>query len=189
LQKKSGACRSSASPNDQRALQPSWHFDQEVTMRFLCLVYHEEEKLAALSQPEMDSLVGACIGWVEDLEKGGHHILSAGLQSVRSASTVRVRNGTLLTTDGPFAETKEFLGGFTLISARDFDEALRLAAKFPAAGIGSMEVRPLIEPGKAVADPLDQKIVSAILQNASGVDVFAASKSLSLLQPASKEEP
>ena len=113
-------------------------------MRFLCLVYHEEEKLAALSQREMDSLVGACIGWVEELEKGGHHIMSAGLQSVRSAATVRVRDGKLSTTDGPFAETKEFLGGFTLINAKDFDEALQLAAKFPAARIGSMEVRPLI---------------------------------------------
>ena len=135
-------------------------------MRFLCLVYHEEEKLAALSQREMDSLVGACIGWVEELEKGGHHILSAGLQSVRSAATVRVRNGKLSTTDGPFAETKEFLGGFTLINAKDFDEALQLAAKFPAATIGSMEVRPLLEPGEAMADPLDQKILAAMLQNA-----------------------
>jgi hypothetical protein len=88
-------------------------------MRFLCLVYQDEEKLAALSQPEMESLVGACVGWVEKLEKGGHHVLSAGLQSVRSGATVRTRNGTLLTTDGPFAETKEFLGGFTLINAKE----------------------------------------------------------------------
>jgi hypothetical protein len=157
-------------------------------MRFLCLVYHEEEKLAALSQRQMDSLVGACIGWVEELEKGGHHILSAGLQSVRSAATVRVRNGKLSTTDGPFAETKEFLGGFTLINANDFNEALQLAAKFPAAGIGSMEVRPLIEPGEAAADPLDQKILAAILQNASRVNPFAASKMISLPQPDSTEE-
>jgi hypothetical protein len=157
-------------------------------MRFLCLVYQEEEKLAALSQRQMDSLVGACIRWVEELEKGGHHILSAGLQSVRSAATVRVRNGKLATTDGPFAETKEFLGGFTLISAKEFDEALQLASKFPAARIGSMEVRPLIEPGEATADPLDQKLLAAILQHASGVNPFAASKMASLPQPASTEE-
>ena len=62
-------------------------------MKFLCLVYQEEQKLAALPQREMDSLVGACMGWVEDLERGGHHILSAGLQSPRSAATVRVRDG------------------------------------------------------------------------------------------------
>lgn len=143
-------------------------------MRFLCLVYHEEEKLAALSQPEMDSLVGACIDWVEALTKGGHHISSAGLQSIRSAATVRLRDGKVSTTDGPFAETKEFLGGFTLIRARNFDEALQLAAKFPAASIGSMEVRPLLEPGEAAADPLDQKILSAMLQDSSEVNPFSA---------------
>jgi hypothetical protein len=156
-------------------------------MRFLCLVYHEEEKLAALSQRQMDSLVGECIGWVEDLEKGGHHIFSAGLQSARSAVTVQVRNGTLSTTDGPFAETKEVLGGFTLINARDFDQALQLAAKFPSARIGSMEVRPLIEPGEPVADPLDQKIMAAILQNDSEANPFAAAKMISLSQRASTE--
>jgi hypothetical protein len=157
-------------------------------MRFLCLCYHEEEKLAALTQREMDSLVGACIGWAEGLEKGGHHILTAGLQSVRSAATVRVRNGKLSTTDGPFAETKEVLGGFTLIDAKDFDEALQIAAKFPTARIGSMEVRPVLEPGEAVAGPLDQKIQAAILQNASGFNPFAASKMASLAQSDMTEE-
>jgi hypothetical protein len=157
-------------------------------MRFLCLVYQEEEKLAALSQREMDSLVEACIGWVEELEHGGHHILSAGLQSVRSAATVRIRDGKLSITDGPFAETKEFLGGFTLINAKDFDEALQLAAKFPSAQIGSMEVRPLIEPAVAVADPLDQKIQQAILHSASAVNPFEASKMLSVPQPVRTDE-
>jgi hypothetical protein len=152
-------------------------------MRFLCLVYQEEAKLNALSQSQMDSLVGACIGWVEELENGGHHIMSAGLQSARSAATVRIRNGKLLTTDGPFAETKEFLGGFTLINAKDLDEALQLAAKFPSASIGSMEVRPILEPGEGAADPLDQKILAAILKNASGFNPFAASKMVSLPQP------
>ena len=116
-------------------------------MRFLCLVYQDEKKLAALSQNEMDSLVGACIDWAEGLEKSGHHIMSAGLQTFRSAATVRVRNETLSVTDGPFAETKEFLGGFTLINAKDLDEALQIAAKFPAARFGGMEVRPVLEPG------------------------------------------
>jgi hypothetical protein len=160
----------------------------EVAMRFLCLVYHEEEKLAALSQRQMDTLVGACIGWAEELEKSGHHILSAGLQSVRSAATVRVRNDKLSTTDGPFAETKEVLGGFTLIDAKDFDEALQIAAKFPAAQIGSMEVRPVLEPGEKVADPLDQRIQASILQNASGFNPFAASKMASLPRPDTTEE-
>ncbi len=157
-------------------------------MKFLCLVYHEEAKLAALSQSEMDSLVGACIRWVEDLEKAGHHVMSAGLQSFRSAATVRIREGKLLVSDGPFAETKEFLGGFTLINAKDFDEAIQLAAKFPSASIGSMEVRPLVEPGEPVADPLDQKVVAAILQNSSGVNPSAAAKMTSFPQFESTRE-
>jgi len=115
-------------------------------MKYVCLVYHEEEKLAALSQPQMDGLVGACIGWVEELEASGHHIFSAGLQSIRTAATVRHRNGKLSMTDGPFAETKEFLGGFTLIDAKDLNEAIQIASKFPAARIGSMEVRPVLDP-------------------------------------------
>jgi hypothetical protein len=156
-------------------------------MKFLCLVYHEKEKLAALTQPELTALVGECIGWVEELEKGGHHVVSAGLQSVRSAATVRVRDGKLSTTDGPFAETKEFLGGFTMIQARDFDEALRLASKFPAARVGSMEVRPLLEQGVPAADPLDRRILAAIGQNTSGVDPVGASKMVSLRQPESAE--
>ena len=142
-------------------------------MRFLCLVYQEEEKLAALSQDQMDSLVGACIAWAEELEKNGKHILSAGLKSVRSGATVRLKNGSPSMTDGPFAETKEYLGGFTLIDARDLDEALEIAAKFPALIVGSMEVRPVLEPGEPAADPLDQRIRSAILNSATGFNPFA----------------
>ena len=132
--------------------------------------------------------MGRALAGLEELEKGGHHILSAGLQSVRSAATVRVRDGKLMTTDGPFAETKEFLGGFTLINAKDFDEALQLAAKFPAAGIGSMEVRPVMEPGERAADPLDQRILAGIVQDASGFNPFAPSKMGSLPQPDSTEK-
>jgi hypothetical protein len=160
----------------------------ELAMRFLCLVYQEEEKLAALSQPEMEAVVGACIDWAEELERSGHHIMSAGLQSVRSAATVRIRTGKLITTDGPFAETKEFLGGFTLINARDIDEALQIAAKFPAAHLGSMEVRPVLEPGESVDDPLDQKILSAINRRAEGFNPFAPAKLLSFPQADSRDE-
>jgi hypothetical protein len=158
-------------------------------MKFLCLVYHEEQKLAALPQREMDALVGACMGWVEDLENGGHHILSAGLQAARSAATVRVRDGKLAITDGPFAETKEVLGGFTLIEARDFDEALRLAATFPAARTGSMEVRPLLVRGEDAADPLDQKILAGIGRGAPGVGPAAAAKIAWFPEGRATEEP
>jgi hypothetical protein len=115
--------------------------------------------------------------------------MSAGLQSVRSAATVRVRDGKLSTTDGPFTETKEFLGGFTLITAKDLDEALQIAEKFPAATMGSMEVRPVLEPGYAVPDPLDQKILAAIAQHATGFNPFGPANMISLPQRESIKKP
>jgi len=149
-------------------------------MKFLCLVYHEEATLAALSQTQLDGLVHACTKWVEDLERGGHHVFSAGLQSTRTAKTVRHRNGKLAVTDGPFAETKEFLGGFTVIEAKDLDEALALAAKFPSARLGSMEVRPVMEPAGELTDALDRKIAAAILRTAPQVEAAAAAKIVSM---------
>src|SRR5947209_3405679 len=131
-------------------------------MKYICLVYHEEGKLDALAQNELDALVGDCIAWTEELERQGHHIFSAGLQSVRQAATVRNRNGRLSMTDGPFAETKEQLGGFTLLDARDLNEAIRLAAMLPAARLGSVEVRPILEPDGGLTGALDQKVGAAI---------------------------
>ncbi len=151
-------------------------------MKYLCLVYHEEEKLDALSQPQMNALVGACIDWVEDLETTGHHVISAGLQSVRTATTVRHRNGKLSLTDGPFAETKEVLGGFTLINARDLNEAIQIASKFPAARVGSMEVRPVLELDGELTGALDQKIGAAIRRNAAGIKITGAARMPSIPQ-------
>src|ERR1700687_957373 len=124
---------------------PTFQIDLEATMKYICLVYHEEKKLDALTQDELDALVGECGVWVEELDKGGHHVFSAGLQSIRTATTVRNRNGKLTMTDGPFAETKEFLGGFTILNARDLNEAIQLASKLPAARLGSIDVRPGLE--------------------------------------------
>jgi hypothetical protein len=131
-------------------------------MKYICLVYHEEKKLAALTQDELDGLVAECGVWCAQL--GSHHVFSAGLQSVRTATTLRQRNGNLLTTDGPFAETKEFLGGFTIIEAADLKEAIQLAAQLPAVRIGTVEVRPVLEPDAKLTDPLDRKIGAAILR-------------------------
>jgi hypothetical protein len=152
-------------------------------MKYLCLVYHEEQKLNALSQAQMDGLVHACMGWVEDLEKSGHHIFSAGLQSVQAATTVRHRDGALLVSDGPFAETKEVLGGFTLIEARDLNEAIQIAAKFPSARVGSMEIRPVLEADGCLSCPLDQKIAAAFRRSAPGIEPKAAAKMASMPQP------
>lgn len=112
-------------------------------MKYLCLAYEEEHKLDALSREEWDSLRKETLDYVDDLARGGRLILTHALQSVRNATTVRVRHGRLSTTDGPFAETKESLGGFFLIEARDFNEAIQVASKWPSARLGSIEVRPI----------------------------------------------
>jgi hypothetical protein len=131
-------------------------------MRYACLVYHDERKLNALTDAELDALAVDCAAWVEEIARGGHYVSSAGLQSVRTATTVRNRNGKLSATDGPFAETKEFLGGFALIDARDLNEAIQLAAKHPAARVASIEVRPIFDPNAILVDPLDRKLAAAI---------------------------
>jgi hypothetical protein len=119
--------------------------EEEGTMRYLCLVYIEEKKLDGLSKPEYDALVGEALAYDEELRKSGHYIASDALQPVQTATTIRVRNGKVFTTDGPFAETKEQLGGFILIDARDLNDAIRVASKIPPARLGCIEVRPILE--------------------------------------------
>ncbi len=114
-------------------------------MNYLCLFYIEEKTIAALPKTEFDALVGEHIAYDEELRKSGQFIVSAPLESAQVAVTIRVRNGTLSTTDGPFAETKEQLGGFSIIEARDLNVAIRIASKFPPARLGSVEVRPIAE--------------------------------------------
>ena len=114
-------------------------------MKYLCLAYEEEQKLNALSEREWHALRDETLAYVEELRKRGQYVTSAALQSVHTATTVRVRNGRLSATDGPFAETKETLGGIVLIEARDLNDALQVAANWPSARIGSIEVRPIEE--------------------------------------------
>lgn len=114
-------------------------------MKYLCLAYEEEEKLNALSRSEWDALRGETLTYVEALRKSGHLIVTQALQSARTGATVRVRSGKLSITDGPFAETKEQLGGFFLIDARDLNEAIQVASRWPSARLGSIEVRPIEE--------------------------------------------
>lgn len=114
-------------------------------MRYLCLVHIDETKFAVMSQSEIDSMVNAALDSDDRLRASGHYVTSAALEDVRTATTVRVRNDRLSTTDGPFAETKEQLGGFVLVEAVDIGEAVQLAATIPMARIGSIEVRPVLE--------------------------------------------
>ena len=107
-------------------------------MKYLCLVYLDEKNLDAVPDSE-------CKTCGEGLRNSGHHIAAEALQSVHTATTVRVRNGKVSVTDGPFAETKEQLAGFYLIDAKDLNEAIQLASKIPPARVGSIEVRPTRE--------------------------------------------
>jgi hypothetical protein len=113
-------------------------------MKYLCLIYDEEKKLGAMSQGESDAFMGEYFAFTEGIRKSGHYVAGEALQPVQTATTVRIRNGKVSTTDGPFAETKEQLGGFYLIEARDLNDALQVASKIPSARLGSIEVRPVM---------------------------------------------
>ena len=114
-------------------------------MKYLCAVYFEQKTMDALSDTEDAACTRESLGYDEELRRSGHYIVSNALEPVSSATTVRVRAGKVSMTDGPFAETKEHLGGFILIEARDLNEAVRIAAGIPMAKLGSIEVRPVRE--------------------------------------------
>jgi hypothetical protein len=137
-------------------------------MKYVCLVYHTEEEIMSLSPAEHEEIIAECISWIEELNAAGAHVFSSGLQSTRTAITLREVDGKMTVTDGPFAETKEFLGGFTILEARDLNEAIRLASRLAAVRIGKVEIRPAMEPGLDLTDPMDRKL-SAALSNAMGV--------------------
>jgi hypothetical protein len=118
---------------------------EEGAMRYLCLIYGEEKRLDAMSRGESDAFTGEYVAFTEEIRKSGHFLGGEALQPVQTATTVRVRNGKVSTTDGPFAETKEQLGGFYLISARDLNDAIRVASRIPSARVGCVEVRPIRE--------------------------------------------
>lgn len=117
-------------------------------MRYLCLAYYDEKKFDALSQTELDAIVSQCPPYDEALRASGHLIASGSLQSTRTSTTVRPMSGRVAIVDGPFAETKEQVGGFFIIEARDLEEAIRVASQHPAAHLGEqvglgVEVRPI----------------------------------------------
>jgi hypothetical protein len=114
-------------------------------MKFLGMAYEEERTLDELSEREWLELRKETLDYVEALRRSGRLIDTQALQSTTTAATVRVRDGKLTVTDGPFAETKEILGGFFIVEARDISEAIEIAAKWPSARFGSVEVRPLEE--------------------------------------------
>jgi hypothetical protein len=113
-------------------------------MQYLLLIYEEEKAWNALSEAERGKIYGEYMSFTGEIKSSGHWKGGAPLQPIHTATTVRVRDGKVSTTDGPFAETREQLGGFYLVEAKDLDEATRLAARIPGAKLGSIEVRPVL---------------------------------------------
>ena len=114
-------------------------------MRFICLGYIEEGKFENMSENERKAMMEECFAYDDWLRKNGHFAGGDGLQGPRTAKTLRYQNGKVIATDGPFAETREQLGGYFLVDARDLDEALAIAERIPMAAKGTIEVRPVIE--------------------------------------------
>src|SRR5947209_4206041 len=107
-------------------------------LKYLCLVYGEEKEIGAMADD-------GCMAYDHSLRTAGRCLASEALQPVHTAKTVRVRHGKVSITDGPFAETKECLGGFYLIDAADLNDAIEIASQIPPARVGSIEVRPVTE--------------------------------------------
>jgi hypothetical protein len=114
-------------------------------MRYLCLIYENETAWEALPPAESEAIMNEYFQFTDDIRKNGKYVAGEALQPTASATTVRVRNGKVSTTDGPFAETKEQLGGFYLIEATDLNDAIQVASRIPSARLGSIEIRPVID--------------------------------------------
>ena len=113
-------------------------------MKYLLLIYGNEGDFANVSEADQGRIFQEYMDYTKGIRRNGNYIGGEALQPVATATTVRQRNGKTLTTDGPFAETKEQLGGFYLVEAKDLDEAIKLGSGIPAVRTGSIEVRPIM---------------------------------------------
>jgi hypothetical protein len=114
-------------------------------MKYLCLIYDDEKQYETMTKEQGDAFMGEYFAYTEGIKSSGHYIAGEALQPVSTATTIRLRNGKISTTDGPFAETKEQLGGFYLVEAKDLNEAIQVASRIPSVKIGSIEVRPVVD--------------------------------------------
>jgi hypothetical protein len=114
-------------------------------MKYLLMICNEEKAWDALPAAEQERVINEHLAFADDLRRRGHYLAGEALQPIATATTVRVQRGKLVTTDGPFAETKEQLGGFYLVEARDLNEAIQLAGRVPMPGFGCVEVRPVLD--------------------------------------------
>jgi hypothetical protein len=120
-------------------------------MKYMLLIYHDEQAWNGLTRSEHEQIYLEYRQLIQQLQSGGQYVVGDQLQSTTTARSVRVRDGKQMVTDGPFAETREQLGGFFMIEADDADEANRIAARIPSARMGTVEVRPVVE--SAVGQP------------------------------------
>lgn len=116
-------------------------------MKYVCLIYDDEQLWARMSAAERDGIMGEYGAFGRDVAASGHMRGGNQLQPTSAATTLRLRDGALSVTDGPYAETKEALGGYFVIEARDLNEAIQVASRIPSARIGAIEVRPVVEMG------------------------------------------
>jgi hypothetical protein len=114
-------------------------------MKYMLLIYSREADEAAMNHEDRDKMFGEYFAFTNAIKSSGQYVTGAPLQPTATATAVRVKEGRTITTDGPFAETREQLGGFYLVDAKDLDEAIALAARIPGARVGTIEVRPVLE--------------------------------------------
>lgn len=122
-------------------------------MRYVCLIYDDEKKMSAMTKSDADAFMGGYFQFTESIKKSGHYVAGEALQPIHTATSLKNRGEKLSTTDGPFAETKEQLGGFYLIEARDLNEALQIASRIPSVKTGTIEVRPVVDFSKTQEPP------------------------------------
>jgi hypothetical protein len=131
-------------PNDY-LIKVNLRLDLEDMMKFICLGYIEEAKWNEMSEGDRTALMDRCFAYDDELRRGGHFLGGEALQSTRNAATLQYRQGKVIVTDGPYAETKEQLGGFLVLEARDFNYAIQLMSKHPGVRYGPFEIRPVDE--------------------------------------------
>ena len=128
-------------------------------MKFICLGYIEENKFQSMSEAERGAMIEECFAYDDFLRKGGHFIGGEALQGPRSAVTLRCSGGKVVTTDGPYAETKEQLGGILLLEARDLNHAIQLMSNHPGVRLGGpFEIRPSEEGIKELIDARERRV-------------------------------
>ena len=119
-------------------------------MKYVCLGYVDETLWDSLPESEGNAIMDRCFAYQDELTRGGHFVSGELLQAPRNSATLRFRDGAVTVTDGPFAETKEQIGGFFLLEARDLNEAIQLVSRHPGVRVGPWEIRPVEDFGEAV---------------------------------------